>query len=87
METVVQDVRHALRSLGRRPGFTFIVILTLALGIGANTGVFSFINALLLRPLPFRELERLVRIVALKKDVSRCSSCRICNDRSTFSRV
>jgi putative ABC transport system permease protein len=56
------DLRHALRILGKRPGFTTTIILTLALGIGANTAVFSTVTALLLRPHDFPELERLVLV-------------------------
>src|SRR5262245_9550350 len=56
----LQDARHAVRLWGRRPWRTAFVILTLAIGIGANTGVFSVVNALLLRSLPFRDPARLV---------------------------
>src|SRR5689334_23961539 len=62
MESLLSDVRYAVRNLLRRPGFTIIAVVTLALGIGANTVIFSAINALLLKPLPFPELERVVAV-------------------------
>ena len=62
MASILQDVRHGIRVLLRTPGFTFLALLTLALGIGANTAVFSVVNAVLLRPLPFDNPQEIVSV-------------------------
>src|SRR6516165_1607372 len=62
METLLQDVRFAVRVLIKNPGFAVIAILTLAIGIGANTTIFSVVNGVLLNPLSFPQPERLVRV-------------------------
>lgn len=65
METLIKDIRYGIRSLVKRPGLTAIIVITLALGIGATTAIFSVVNAVLLRPLPFPQSERLVAVVNL----------------------
>ena len=68
LEQLLQDIRFGIRTLRRAPGFTTVVVVTLALGIGATTAIFSVVNGVLLAPLPFRDAERLYQISAVYRD-------------------
>jgi hypothetical protein len=62
MDTLYKDIRHAIRTLVKRPTFTAIAVITLALGIGASTAIFSVVDGVLLRPLPYPDAERIVQL-------------------------
>src|SRR5712691_9932565 len=62
MHTIWQDIRYAIRMLTKNPAFSFVAILSLALGIGANTTIFTVVNAILLNPLPVKDISRVVEV-------------------------
>src|SRR4029078_2351532 len=94
MGTIFTDLRYGLRSLLKRPGATLIALVTLALGIGVNTAIFSAVDSVLLRPLPFKDPERLVsiweqtpKIGILRNEVAPANFFDLPTQRQTFEEM
>src|SRR5450432_4467575 len=73
MNSLMQDLRYGVRMLIKNPGFSLVAIITLALGIGGNTSIFTITSALLLKPLPYQDPQRLVEIDTQRKDEGRAN--------------
>ena len=71
MPTLLQDLRYAIRTLLKQPAFTLVALLTLALGIGANTAIYSFMDGVLLKPLPYEDPDQIVRVLEKPPGFSR----------------
>src|SRR3954463_10996106 len=84
MDTLIKDIRYGIRSLLTRPAFAGVAIITLALGIGANTAIFSVINAVLLRPLSYEQPERLV---TLRSNQSALDLIDVIASSHTFTKI
>src|SRR4026207_652229 len=84
MDSIIKDIRYGLRSLLKRPAFTAIAVITIGLGIGVNTAIFSVINGVLLRPLPYDDPSRLV---SFRSNQSAPDLADVEAQNKTFSRL